>query len=198
MTAASKRKILGTLFSAALVLLVVLIDPKGDIFGSFNKNYSKSYYFEQCEKKDPASTSTPLHVVVEVADGDTILVSRDCEPVTVRMIGINTPETVDPRRPVECFGKEASNRAKKMLTGKEVTIETDPSQDAYDKYGRLLGYVIMEDGTNFNLNMIEEGFAYEYTYKVPYKYQQQFKDAQKKAQEEQRGLWSSDSCNGEK
>lgn len=179
-----------------LVLLVVLLDPYKEVIASFNKNFKKSYYFEKCkiinQKED-----TSLHVI-EVVDGDTIVVSKDCKPVTVRMIGINTPETVDPRKPPECFGKEASNRAKELLTDAEVKIETDPSQDTHDKYGRLLGYVIMKNGINFNKEMLIEAYAYEYTFKTPYIYQKEFKEAEKDAQNKSLGLWSPTTCNGKK
>ena len=184
------------IFRITLILLVVLLDPHKEVFASFNKNFKKSYYFERCKVVDK-KVDDLLHVI-EVVDGDTIEVSKDCKPVTVRLIGINTPETVDPRRPPECFGKEASNRAKALLTDAEVKIETDPSQDTHDKYGRLLGYVIMEDGINFNKKMVAEGYAYEYTFKTPYLYQKEFRDAEKNAQKEGLGLWSPATCGGKK
>ena len=133
--------------------------------------------------------------VVKVVDGDTIDVSIDGKVERLRLIGINTPETVDPRKPVECFGVEASNKTKTQLTGKKVFLENDTTQDERDKYNRLLRYVFLEDGTNFNLLMIKEGYAYEYTYSLPYKYQSEFKEAQIKASEEKNGLWGS-VCNG--
>lgn len=133
--------------------------------------------------------------VVRVVDGDTIDVSIDGKVQRLRLIGINTPETVDPRKPVECFGKEASNKAKSLLTGKKVIIESDSSQGERDKYDRLLRYVFFEDGTSFNLLMIKEGYAYEYTYDTAYKYQAKFKEAQKEAETNKAGLWG-DTCNG--
>jgi micrococcal nuclease len=114
----------------------------------------------------------------------------------MRLIGINAPESVDPRRPVQCFGREASAEMKRLVGGQAVSLETDPSQDLHDKYGRLLAYVFLQDGTNVNLHMIEAGFAYEYTYDLPYKYQRQFKAAQKDAQAEGRGLWAAGACGG--
>ena len=180
-----------------LVIIVVLLGSQRDTVTSFNKNFAKSYYFEHCVVAKESSKDSPLHIV-NVVDGDTIQVSKECKPVTVRMIGINTPETVDPRRAVECFGKEASNRAKELLTNTDVRIETDSSQDTYDKYGRLLGYVIMQDGTNFNKKMVEDGYAYEYTYNTPYRYQKEFKDAEKLAREKELGLWAKNTCGGKK
>lgn len=133
--------------------------------------------------------------VVRVVDGDTIDVSFDGKIERLRLIGINTPETVDPRKPVECFGTDASNKAKSVLSGKKVILESDSSQGERDKYNRLLRYVFLEDGTSFNLLMVREGYAYEYTYDLPYKYQASFKEAQKQAEANKTGLWG-DTCNG--
>ncbi len=130
-----------------------------------------------------------LYEVVKVVDGDTIDIELDGEVERLRLIGINTPETVDPRKPVECFGREASDKTKSLLSGKKVALESEQSQDERDKYGRLLRYVFLEDDTNFNLLMIREGYAYEYTYDLPYKYQVEFKQAQKYAEENNIGLW---------
>lgn len=138
---------------------------------------------------------TPIfYSVVNVIDGDTFDVDIDGKIKRIRVIGINTPEVVDPRKKVECFGKEASEKAKELLFNKKVRLESDPTQGNVDKYGRLLRYVFLEDGTDFGLLMIKEGYAYEYTYNIPYKYQQQYKNAQKQAQENKRGLWAENAC----
>ena len=146
------------------------------------------------ERTSSATATSTLYAVLKVVDGDTISIDMNGKKETVRLIGINTPETVDPRRPVECFGKEASNKAREILTGKRVRIETDASQSDRDKYGRLLGYVIREDGLFFNKYMIAEGYAYEYTYHVPYMYQREFKEAQRSAQANEKGLWAPGVC----
>lgn len=150
---------------------------------------------EATQIEAPAPEKT-LYSVLKVVDGDTVAVEIDGKQEVLRLIGINTPETVDPRKPVECFGKEASNKAKEILTGKKVSIEADSTQGDLDKYNRPLRYVYLEDGTNFNKMMIEEGYAYEYTYNTPCKYQADFKEAERKAREEKRGLWADDTCNG--
>jgi micrococcal nuclease len=134
--------------------------------------------------------------VLRVVDGDTIHVSLNNKDITIRMIGIDTPETVDPRKPVQCFGKEASNHAHQLLDGTTVYLEQDSSQGDYDKYNRLLSYIWMSDGRLFNQVMIAEGYAFEYTYNLPYKYQSQFKDDQHNAQSQQLGLWAPTTCNG--
>jgi len=192
----SKKSLLGFVLSMLFVLVVVFLDPNGKVLQNFDKNNARSYYFEHCTKNTDISTtatSTLLHVV-DISDGDTIIVSKNCEPITVRLIGVDTPETVDPRKPVQCFGKEASDFTKAHLKGRDITIETDDSQNIHDKYGRLLGYVILADGTNFNKQLIEEGFAHEYTYKTPYKYQTEFKTAEKNAKDGDKGLWNPTAC----
>ncbi len=135
--------------------------------------------------------------VSSVVDGDTIKVNIGGTIETLRLIGMDTPEVVDPRKPVQCFGKEASNKAKELLIGKKVRIEKDSTQGEFDKYNRRLAYIYREDGLFYNKYMIEQGYAHEYTYNTPYKYQANFKAAQKSAQENLRGLWSLDTCNGD-
>jgi micrococcal nuclease len=139
----------------------------------------------------------PSARVVEVVDGDTLDVELDGQRARLRLIGMNTPETVDPRQPVECFGKEASERAKQLLSGQTVQLEADPSQGERDKYDRLLRYVWLPGGRLFNLEMIAQGYAFEYTYETPYKYQAAFQQAQQHAREAQAGLWAPNTCNGE-
>jgi len=131
--------------------------------------------------------------VSRVIDGDTIEVDKDGESVRVRLIGVDTPETVDPDEPVGCYGPEASDYVKNELYDKFVKIEIDPSQDKYDIYNRLLAYVFT-DTVNFNKELIEKGYAREYTYDKPYKYQDEFKEAEKKARKEELGLWSPSIC----
>ena len=130
-----------------------------------------------------------MYRVIKVVDGDTVTIDMDGKSTTLRLIGLDTPETLDPRKPVHCFGVEASNKAKEILTGTYVSLETDASQDTYDKYGRLLAYIYLSDGTPFNQYMIEEGYGHEYTYNAAYKYQKQFKAAQKRAEAGEKGLW---------
>ncbi|MCX6734318.1 MAG: thermonuclease family protein [Candidatus Peregrinibacteria bacterium] len=143
-------------------------------------------------------SKSELHKVISVTDGDTIKVDINGKTETLRLIGIDTPETLDPRKPVQCFGKEASKKAKEILTDKSVRLEADNTQGERDKYNRLLRYVFLEDGTFYNKYMIEEGYAHEYTYQSnPYKYQTDFKAAEKNAREKLKGLWSSDTCNGD-
>lgn len=141
------------------------------------------------------STSAPSLIPVEqVIDGDTVDVLLGGEIVRIRLIGINTPETVDPRKPVECFGKEASQKTRELLISGFVRIEGDLSQGEYDKYQRRLAYLFTPDGVLVNLALIAEGYAYEYTYRTPYKYQAQFQKAEDDARINERGLWAKGVC----
>lgn len=152
------------------------------------------------QTSSPATQADPqyeYYSVSSVVDGDTIKININGTVETIRLIGIDTPETVDPRKPVQCFGKEASNKAKELLLGKKIRVEKDSTQGDRDKYDRLLVYVYREDGLFFNKYMIEQGYAHEYTYDLPYKYQTEFKEAETYARENQLGLWSSSTCNGD-
>lgn len=127
-------------------------------------------------------------LVSKVVDGDTIVADGN---KTVRLIGIDTPETKDPRRPVGCFGKEASNKTKELLLGKEVILQKDVSET--DKYQRILRYIFLplEDGTVLFVNdyLVREGFATVYTYPPDVKYNEQLRQAETEAKENNRGLW---------
>jgi len=141
-----------------------------------------------------ADIQTPdIFRVVRVVDGDTLVLNIDGKDTRVRLIGLDTPESVDPREKVECFGIEAAEKAKEMLEGKNVRVEKDQSQAEYDAYGRLLAYVYVGD-TLFNEYMIAEGYGHEYTYRIPYKYRSQFKAAEREARDAKRGLWADGVC----
>jgi micrococcal nuclease len=122
--------------------------------------------------------------VSRVIDGDTIEIEGG---ERVRYIGIDTPETVDPRKPVQCFGIEASNKNKELVEGKTVRLEKDVTDR--DKYKRLLRYIYVGD-TFINLEMVKQGFAYSYSYPPDIKYQDQIVAAQQEAEKSKNGLWS--------
>ncbi len=143
----------------------------------------------------PQESHSSLVDVVRVVDGDTLQVNIEGELVTVRLIGVDTPEIVDPRRPVQCFGQEASNKAKELLENSKIKLEPDETQGDTDRYQRLLRYVFLEDGTHFNKLMIEQGFAHEYTYNVPYRHRDEFVEAENYAKTNKLGLWADNVCN---
>ena len=133
--------------------------------------------------------------VIRVVDGDTVEVTRQGRSLTLRLIGIDTPETVHPTEPVQCFGPQASQFATRNLLGEPVTLEYDQSQGRLDYYGRTLGYVWTTAGrpTLFNGQVVKRGFGYEYTYDDPYAWQAEFRRAETRAQQGNRGLWKE--CN---
>lgn len=139
-----------------------------------------------------------FYKVNRVVDGDTVVVEMNGVLEKIRLIGINTPETVDPRKPVECFGKEASNKMNDLVAGKIVRLEYDDTQGLRDTYQRLLAYIYLEDGEMVNRKMVSDGYAYEYTYMTPYKYQKEFRDLQTLAKVDKRGLWADETCAGKK
>lgn len=127
-------------------------------------------------------------VVTRVIDGDTIELSDGRK---VRYIGIDTPETVDPRKTVQCFGKEAAEKNKEWVLGKEVMLEKDISE--VDRYGRLLRYVYVRVGETelmVNEGLVREGFAQASSYPPDVKYQERLRLAEQDAREVGRGLWS--------
>lgn len=141
-------------------------------------------------KNDQDFSTRETAKVLKVIDGDTIEVNLNNKKEAVRLIGIDSPEIKDERKPVQCFGKEASAKAKEVLTGKAIILKSDPTQGDRDEYGRLLRYVFL-DGANFNKLMISKGYAYEYTFKnIRYKYQPEFVKAEKKAEQNKAGLWT--------
>ena len=132
-----------------------------------------------------APAGAAAQVVERVVDGDTIIV-RDVG--RVRLIGVDTPETVHPGRPVEFFGREASAFTKRLVDGKRVRLEYD--QQRTDRYGRTLAYVHLADGTFVNAEIIRRGYGHAYT-RFPFKYLERFRGLERDARRAGRGLWGS-------
>jgi len=137
------------------------------------------------------------YLVTKVIDGDTIAIDMNGARTTVRLIGIDTPETVHPTKPVACFGNEASAEALRLMQDRVVRLETDSTQGTSDRYGRRLAYVFLEDATNVNEHLLRSGYAYEYTYGDDYAYKATFKEAMQDAKTHKRGLWGDGVCEGE-
>jgi len=146
----------------------------------------------------PPATVTPaaqpakevrLYEVTRVVDGDTIEVVIEGKLYKVRYTGINTPEM----SPIECFGQAATDKNRALVEGKKVRLEKDISET--DRYGRLLRYIYLEDGTFVNEVLVAEGYAQVATYPPDVKYQDLFLAAEREARKNNRGLWSA--CLGE-
>jgi micrococcal nuclease len=131
-------------------------------------------------------------IVSTVYDGDTIVVGRGWRRTTIRLIGVDTPETVHPDKPVQFFGPEASDFTKRSLLGKWVRLEFDaPNRPGgnIDHYGRTLAYVITEDGKNFDLELVRLGYGRAYT-RFPFKHMNEFKAVERSARARGLGMWS--------
>jgi micrococcal nuclease len=133
----------------------------------------------------PASRRTAL--VTRVVDGDTAHVRYHGRDVTIRFLGVDTPETVAPGQPIECYGPEASAFTTKKLSGASVRLEFDV--DRIDPYGRTLAYLWSRDGSMFNETLVRDGYATVATYPPDTKYMQRFETAQRDARAADRGLW---------
>jgi micrococcal nuclease len=149
----------------------------------------------------PASAATLSGRVVRVVDGDTIHVSVKGFDTTVRLIGIDTPETHKPGTVVQCFGPAASERTERILpAGEPVRLVSDPTQDIRDRYGRLLAYVYRRGKTgatgSANYALVATGYAKVYIYgETPFRYAAAFQRAQSRARSGARGLWGGP-CHG--
>ena len=124
-----------------------------------------------------------LRTVTRVIDGDTLVLDGGEK---LRLIGVDTPETVDPRKPVQHFGKEASAFTRKLAEGKKVRLEGYKKNA--DKYQRSLAYVFLEDGTLLNAEIIKQGYGFAYT-KYPFQRMEEFRKYEREARESQKGLW---------
>jgi len=136
-----------------------------------------------------ASDQSPAQVqVVRVIDGDTIEVCCMAgQPEKVRYIGVNTPETKHPMKGVEEYGAEAAEANRRLVANKAVRLEFDVAQR--DRYGRLLAYVYLEDGTFVNAWLVERGYAQVMTVPPNVKYQDLFLRLQRLARSAGKGLW---------
>ena len=131
-------------------------------------------------------------VVARVVDGDTIEAQAGAKLLDIRLIGVDTPETVHPSKPVQCFGSKASTFTKNQLEGQKVRLEFDVEKR--DRYGRTLAYVWV-DNKLFNETLVAKGFGQVDTYPPNVKYVDRFRRAQRAARNNDRGLWSA--CRGE-
>ena len=145
--------------------------------------------------------------VERVVDGDTVVVvvtgrvdgpgagtAKIGEEHSLRLIGIDTPESVKPNSPVECFGKEASAAAAALLEGEDVKLVKDVEEA--DQYDRLLRYVYL-DSEMANARLVVNGYATAYTYPPSVRHSDLFVQLEREARDSNRGLWSPQTCNGQ-
>lgn len=161
-------------------------------FSSVSTNPSPSPTPEVKSAKVDGESTQDLFLVTKVVDGDTIQLE---DGRVVRYIGVDTPETKDPRKPVQCFGDKASEENKKLVEDKMVKLEKDISET--DRYDRLLRYVYVDDPSTgsgqaifVNDYLVKEGFARSSSYPPDVKYQEVFRASEEEARNMDKGLWS--------
>lgn len=173
-------------------LTALLVPKKGEANQSDNNNESSLSQKNDQDRAVPIDDG--IYKVEAVIDGDTFKTYYKDELVSVRIIGVNTPEIATADTPGECYGEEARNYLKQSIEGRLIILSIDPSQDDRDKYGRLLRHVGFDDGTNVAYSIISEGYGYEYTYETPHYYQQEYRDAEDEARRKELGMWGSGVC----
>jgi micrococcal nuclease len=139
-------------------------------------------------------------IVRDVLNGHTIEVAVSGVVKRVNLIGVNAPLPPQPDQPGECFGAEAAAGLADILglDGQFVLLETDETQGELDRQGQLLSYMWLPDGRMVNYEMIARGYAFSESFNLPYAYQEVFAQVGGEAREDQRGLWSPETCNGER
>jgi micrococcal nuclease len=159
--------------SLAVVILVIL----GNHFG----------WFSQAEQA--ATESDPgAYSVSRFVDGDTIVVDMNGRNETVRMIGVDTPETHKPNTPVQCYGPAAAAFTKNLIGKQKVRLEADSTNQNRDRYDRLLRYVYLPDGKLVQEEVIAGGYGFAYT-SFPFVKKDQFIKAEQQAEAAKKGLW---------
>lgn len=144
--------------------------------------------------KTTADTASELqpgqYQVLSFEDGDTITVDMNGKSERIRMIGVDTPETQDPRVPVQCFGRVASEFTKSLIGTDPVRLEADPTNTNRDRYNRLLRYIYLPDGRLVNAEIIKQGYGFAYTL-FPYEKLEEFREIEASARQQNLGLWGS-------
>jgi micrococcal nuclease len=142
------------------------------------------------QSRESRNAISEKRLVIRVIDGDTIVVSPNEK---VRLIGVDTPETVHPNKTVQCFGKDAKEFTRRMVEHKSIRLILDESNVARhhkDRYGRTLAYVYFDDGTMLNAELIRRGYAHTYT-RFPFRHVVEFRQLERIARSQAVGLWSS-------
>lgn len=173
----SRKKLL-----AAFVALLVLVA------GALSEQFGLALPGLDQQSNLSQATSAGMYIVKNIEDGDTITVDMNGRDERVRMIGVDTPETRDPRKPVQCFGKAATAFTKQLIGSSNVRLEADPDNTNRDRYNRLLRYVYLPDDTLVNAEIIRQGYGFAYT-SFPFTKKESFKELEQEAKAANRGLW---------
>jgi micrococcal nuclease len=197
----SKKKIfvLWILLLISIPLFLLIGESQDEIV--YVTTTGKAYHSElyrvnifDLKKSSDANIDLMLQAnVIKHIDGDTVRVRFSNPPKglsseeTIRLLGVDTPETVHPNKAAQRFGKEASEYTENSLLGKDVYIAFDWS--LRDRYKRLLAYIYTESGSCFNAILIQEGYGHAYL-RYPFQFMEEFKLLEQEARQQKRGLWA--------
>jgi micrococcal nuclease len=186
-----RRRRMLVLFLLGLVLVVLagcqgLVEDVGGGAGRAPADLTTSRAERAAWPDAPKDTVSAK--VVRVSDGDTFVATVNGRRERIRVIGVDTPESVAPNQPVEPYGEEASDFAKHYLDGETVRLAGDA--EPRDRYGRMLAYVWLEDGTFWNALLVAEGYAQQLTIPPNVAYERLFRRLVSEARREDRGLWA--------
>lgn len=175
MTKRQKKRIIKAALSLVLAGALLLAQKQG--------------WLPEATTKLPAP-QPGLYRITSFEDGDTITVDMNGKRERIRMIGVDTPETQDPRTSVQCFGRAASQFTKELIGSSDVRLEADPTNTNRDRYDRLLRYVYLPDGRLVNAEIIRQGYGFAYVL-FPFEKMEEFKQHERQAREQSLGLWGS-------
>ena len=179
---------------ALFVLLVALLSGCGGLVGDGGDARAPGRLAtsraERAAWPDPPKGAVAAKVQ-RVSDGDTFVATVKGRKERVRVIGVDTPESVHPNRPDEPYGEEASDFAKHYLEGETVRLAGDV--EPRDRYGRMLAYVWLQDGTFWNALLVAEGYAQQLTIPPNVTYADLFRRLVREARRDSRGLWAEES-----
>ncbi|HEY3250229.1 MAG TPA: thermonuclease family protein [Ignavibacteria bacterium] len=192
-------KVSSKLIFTAVILVAFIYFGSRYVIPKLDQKDNKEKVTNGSEKRNIYDPN--FYPVTKVFDGDTFEVEIDGKREKIRMLGIDTPEkwesgkldkdaqrTGKDKKTIKVLGDLASEYTKKLISGKKVRLEIDPIGDERDRYGRMLRYVYLEDGTLVNLKIVEDGYANAYRrFEVSKK--NEFIEAEKRARENRRGLW---------
>jgi len=171
-------------FLILIITLLFLILAR-HVNNYFHAAENKNFNYKEAEASVKTENQSDYFQVKRVVDGDTIVLDNN---ERVRYLGINTPETHHPTKGVEYYGKEAEEFNRKLVLAKRIRLEFDKKH--FDRYGRTLAYVYLEDGTFVNKELVRLGYARVMTIRPNTKYSYLFEQVQEEARAKKIGLWS--------
>lgn len=188
------RKLIKLFWSLLIIILMLIIENFTDnpLQPEYNSTQNLQTNTQTKASSEQIFISEFSAPVKRVVDGDTFVYTRAGRDHTVRLIGIDTPEIRDPRKPVQCFGQEASTKTKELIEGKVVYFQKD-SHQTLDKYKRELWNVYLEDRTFVNKTLVAEGYAFA-TPQYESDYIEEFVNLEKEARIQGKGLWNESIC----